>query len=72
MSCCSTVTDKVPDTSNEGTKGEVDIANDVERKTVVSEDNREEREVGEEFEEVCVNVRMGLWRWYSQNPGTYL
>lgn len=62
MSCCSAVTDKVPDTSNEGTKGEIDIANDVERKTVVSEDNREEREVGEEFEEVCVNVRTGLRR----------
>lgn len=54
MSGCPAVSDKVSDAGDERAKCEVNIANDVKRKAVISEDNREERKVGEELKEVCI------------------
>lgn len=59
MCSCSAITDKVSDTSDERTKGEVDIANDVKWKTVISENDREEREVGKKLKEVCAAPTSG-------------
>lgn len=54
MRGCPAVSDKVSDTGDERAKCEVNIANDVKRKAVISEDNREERKVREELKEVCI------------------
>lgn len=54
MCGCPAVSDKVSDAGDERAKGEIDIANDVKRKTVISEDNREERKVRKELKEVCI------------------
>ncbi len=49
----STISDQVAASGEEGSKGHVDVSEDVKGDAVVKEDDCEEREVGEEFYEVC-------------------
>lgn len=72
MCCCPAVTDEVSDAGDERAKGEVDIANDVERKAIVSEDDREKRKVREELEEVYVAPMSESRRGNSSNLETHL
>jgi hypothetical protein len=45
---------KISDSEEEGTESEIDVAEDVEWKTVESEGETEEGEIGDKLEEVCI------------------
>lgn len=46
------ITDESPEACDEGASGQVNIAYDVEREAVESENDSEERQIGREFQEI--------------------